>query len=258
LLSEILRLLLSRKPLLHELGPIRLLRIRSRAKMKRIGFKRGLQPPLVSLIRVAPSTQLCRRPRIAFGGALRNPCTESIRGLRLARLLRGHFERTQLYDGGGDSLGQQYLLGGPWLRRCADFLFALVQPGEGLLLGLSSLRSNAFADCSLLISVLIVFKQEGFSVLESLLSSFVASRLITNSSTSGVYRERLKRCRGFPPGTEKKFGRLTILLTSKIMTEYIGCFHADGVVDCEEGVPARFPLLDAEMIFRKQCMQRFP
>jgi hypothetical protein len=59
------------------------------------------------------------------------------------------------------------------LHRCADFLFALLQPGESLQPVLSTLRRNAFADCSLLISVLIVFKQEGFSVLESLPFSLV-------------------------------------------------------------------------------------
>jgi hypothetical protein len=38
---------------------------------------------------------------------------------------------------------------------------------------LSALRSNAFADCPLLISVLIVLGHESVSVPESLLSSFV-------------------------------------------------------------------------------------
>ena len=71
---EILRPLLSSKPLFHEFGPIRLSLVHCRAKMKCIGFKRGFQPPLVSLIRIAPSAQLRRRSRIAFGGAFRNPC----------------------------------------------------------------------------------------------------------------------------------------------------------------------------------------
>ena len=87
--SEILRPLLSGEPLLDEFGPIRLLLIRCRAKMQRIGFKRGFQPPLISLIRIAPSAQLRRRPRIALGGALRNPCAQVLRKLCLARLLRG-------------------------------------------------------------------------------------------------------------------------------------------------------------------------
>jgi hypothetical protein len=68
----------------------------------------------------------------------------------------------------------------------------------------------------------------------------------------------VKRCRGFSPGPEKLFGRLTILFTSKIMTEYIGCFHADGVVDGEDCVPACFRFFYAKMRFRKKCMQGVP
>jgi hypothetical protein len=115
-----------------------------------------------------------RCPRVALGGALSNPCAQVLRKLYLARLLRGQLERSQLDDGRGHSLRQQYLFGGPRLRQCTDFLFALLQQGEGLLPVLSALRSNAFADCPLLISVLIVFKQKGFSVLEPLLSSLVS------------------------------------------------------------------------------------
>jgi hypothetical protein len=68
----------------------------------------------------------------------------------------------------------------------------------------------------------------------------------------------LKRCRGFPPGPELLLGRLTILFTSKVMTENIGCFHADVVVNSENCVPARFALLHAQMIFCKKYMQSFP
>jgi len=170
---EVLRPLLSSEPLFDELGPIPLLFIRCGAKMKRTGLKRGFQAPLVSLIRIAPSTQLRRRPRIALGGAFGNPCAQVLRKLRLARLLRGQLERSQLNYRCGNSLRQQNLLGGPRLRQRADFLFALLQAGEGLLPVLSALRSNAFADCPLLISVLIVLGHESVSVPESLLSSFV-------------------------------------------------------------------------------------
>ena len=171
---EVLRPLLSSEPLFDELGPIRLPFIRCGAKMKRIGFKRGFQPPLISLIRIAPSAQLSRCPRIALGGALRNPCAEAIRELRLACLLRGHFEHPQLDDGGGYSLRQQYLLGRSRLRQCADFPFALLQADEGLLSVLSALHSNALADASLLIAVLIELGQESVSVPKSLFSSFGA------------------------------------------------------------------------------------
>jgi hypothetical protein len=68
----------------------------------------------------------------------------------------------------------------------------------------------------------------------------------------------LNRYRGFSPGPEKLFGRLTILFTCKIMTKYIGCFHADVVVDGEDRVPARFPFLNAQMIFHKKSMQGVP
>ena len=73
----------------------------------------------------------------------------------------------------GYSLRQQYLLGGPRLRQCANFLFALLQPSEGLLPVLSALRSNAFADCPLLITILVILGHQSISVPESLLSSFV-------------------------------------------------------------------------------------
>ena len=225
--------------------------------MQRIGFERGFQPPLVSLIRIAPSAQLRRRPRIALGGAFRNPCAQVLRKLCLARLLRGHFERSQFDDGRGYSLRQQDLLGGPRLRQCADFLFALLQPGEGLLPVLSALCSNALADCPLLISVLIVFRHEGFSV---------RSRCSFRSSRSADYeREYVRYVLGEAeamsrvlPGPEKLFGRLTILFTCEVMTEYIGCFHADVVVDCEDCVPACFPFFKAEMRFRKKSMEGVP
>ena len=61
-----------------------------------------------------------------------------------------------------------------------------------------------------------------------------------------------------PSRPEKLFGRLTILFTNKIMTEYIGCFHADVLVDCEDSVPASFPFSYAKMRFRKKCMEGFP
>jgi len=90
----------------------------------------------------------------------------------LARLLGGRFEHSQLNDECGHSLGQQYLLGGPRLRQCADFLLALLQPAESPLSVVSALRSNTFADRALLISVLIVFGHESVSLPKSLLSSF--------------------------------------------------------------------------------------
>jgi hypothetical protein len=142
--------------------------------MKCIGFEPGIQPPLIALIGIPPFAQLCRSPHIALGGALCNPCAQVLRKLCLARLLRGQFERSQLDDGRGYSLRQQNLLGGPRLRQCADFPFALLKPGNGLLPVLSALRSNAFADCSLLIAVFIVLGYESVSLPESLLSSFVA------------------------------------------------------------------------------------
>ena len=72
--------------------------------MKRIGFKCGFQPPLISLIRIAPSAQLCCRPRITLGGALSNPCAQVLRKMCLASLLGGRFERSQFDDGRGHSL----------------------------------------------------------------------------------------------------------------------------------------------------------
>jgi len=85
--------------------------------MQRIGFEPGIQAPLVSLIRIAASAQLCCRPRIALGGAFGNPRAQVLRKLCLARLLRGQLERSQLDDGRGYSLREQDLLGGPRLRQ---------------------------------------------------------------------------------------------------------------------------------------------
>jgi hypothetical protein len=68
----------------------------------------------------------------------------------------------------------------------------------------------------------------------------------------------LNRCRGFSPGPEKLFGRLTILFTREIMTENIGRFDTGVVVDGEDRVAARFPFLHAQMIFRKKSIQGIP
>jgi hypothetical protein len=42
------------------------------------------------------------------------------------------------------------------------------------------------------------------------------------------------------------------------MTENIGRFDTDVVIDGEDRVAARFPFLHAQMIFRKKSMQGIP
>ena len=77
LFGKILFPLLSRKPLLRKVCPVGFLIVLwRRPDMQCVWFQRCVEPSLVSLVRIAPATKLCRRPRVALGGALSNPCAQ--------------------------------------------------------------------------------------------------------------------------------------------------------------------------------------
>ena len=74
LIGERLLLLLGCKPLLREVGPVcAAVRIGRWANVQRVCFQPCIEPPLIALIRIAPSSKLCGRPRISLGGSVRYP-----------------------------------------------------------------------------------------------------------------------------------------------------------------------------------------
>ena len=74
LVGERLLLLLGCKPLLREVGPVcAAVMIGRWADVHRVCFQPCIEPPLIALIGITPSSKLCGRPRISLVGPVRNP-----------------------------------------------------------------------------------------------------------------------------------------------------------------------------------------
>ena len=87
-----LLLLLVRKPLLLEVGPVgAAVTIGRRPDMQCAWFQGCIEPPLIPLIRIAPSSKLRGRPRISLAGPVRYPGAEILRKCVLPPLLNGLF-----------------------------------------------------------------------------------------------------------------------------------------------------------------------
>ena len=74
LVCKDLLFLLGCKPLLREVGPIGGAVVVGRwTDMQRVWFQPCVEPPLIALVRITPSSKLCGRPRVSLVGPVRNP-----------------------------------------------------------------------------------------------------------------------------------------------------------------------------------------
>jgi hypothetical protein len=157
LVGKGLLLLLGRKALLREVGPVcAAVMIGRWTDVHRVRFQTCVEPPLVSLIRIAPATQLCRCPRIALGGAFGNPCAEVLRKCFLSPLLYRQLQDAYFENGLGRCLGEQDSFVWPRKRRRANLFLSLSERHHEMLARISSLSCDALAYCPLLIPILVI------------------------------------------------------------------------------------------------------
>src|ERR1039458_2495966 len=80
LVGKGLLFMLACKPLLCEIGPVcAAVRIGRWADVHRVRFQPCIEPPLIALICITPSSKLCGRPRISLTGLVRYPGAEILR-----------------------------------------------------------------------------------------------------------------------------------------------------------------------------------
>ena len=78
--------------------------------MQRICFQPCIEPPLIPLVSITPSSKLRGSPRVSFVGPVRNPCAEILRKCFLPPLLYRQLQGAYFENGLSRSLGEQDFL----------------------------------------------------------------------------------------------------------------------------------------------------
>jgi hypothetical protein len=111
LVDKRLLYLLACKPLLCEVGPVgAAVRIGRWANVQPIYFQPRIEPPLIALVGISPSSKLRGCPRISLIGPVRDPRAEILRKCSLPPLLNSVFQCVNFKDGFRRSLREQNLL----------------------------------------------------------------------------------------------------------------------------------------------------